>query len=223
MGRVWAEASVLRLSGRFDYMLLESTETYEPPATAESRLGRRTALTFPLLPPPQKNRSPPSDSSPDTPTPGGISSLSRTSPVRGSTRLKSLSSPSQVACQSSPSTQVTPVTKRLDSIVRRIAPVSRIDLMDLPAPILPHPERPFGPREPRVTAAAGRRDRGEHAAGLRIDLLDAILGDLKQVLAVEGRPGMRGDIDRAQRLPARGIEGIQLVSGRKPDVLAVDT
>src|SRR5438874_9003294 len=87
------------------------------------RLGRRTVLTFPLFPPPQKNRSPPSDSSPETPTPGGISSLSRTSPVRGSTRLKSLSSPSQVACQSSPSTQVTPVTKRLDSIVRRIAPV----------------------------------------------------------------------------------------------------
>ena len=35
----------------------------------------------------------------------------------------SLSSPSQVPCHSSPSTQVTPVTKRLDSIVRRIAPV----------------------------------------------------------------------------------------------------
>src|ERR1700731_1436779 len=28
--------------------------------------GRRMALTFPLLPPPQKNRSPPSDSSPET-------------------------------------------------------------------------------------------------------------------------------------------------------------
>src|SRR6267378_2155823 len=49
-------------------------------------------------------------------------------------------------------------------------PCLRIDLMDLPVPILPHPERPFGPREPRVTAAAGRRDRGEHTAGLRIDL-----------------------------------------------------
>src|SRR5271170_5005172 len=90
---------------------------------AETGLGRRTALTFPLLPPPQKNRSPPSDSSPDTPTPGGISILSRTSPVRGSIRLKSLSSPSQVPCQSSPSIQVTPVTTRLESIVRRIAPV----------------------------------------------------------------------------------------------------
>ena len=91
--------------------------------------------------------------------------------------------------------------------------------MDLPVPILPHPERPFGPGEPRVAAAAGRRDRGEHAAGLRIDLLDAILGDLKQVLAVEGRSGMRGDIDRAQRLAARRIEGVQLVAGGKPDVL----
>src|SRR5690606_28095868 len=35
-----------------------------------------------------------------------------------------LSSPSQVACQSSPFNQVTPVTNRLDSIVRSTAPVS---------------------------------------------------------------------------------------------------
>jgi len=58
-------------------------------------------------------------------------------------------------------------------------------------------------------------------AGLRIDLLDAILGELKQVLAVEGRACMRGDIDRAQGLPARRIEGVQRVSGSKPDVLTV--
>src|SRR5918992_2729239 len=76
-------------------------------------------------------------------------------------------------------------------------PCLGIDLMDLP--VLPHPECPFGPREPRDTAAAGRRDRGEHTAGLWIDLLDAIPGELKQVLAVEGRSGMRGDSDRAQR------------------------
>ena len=56
--------------------------------------------------------------------PRGISMLSRTSPVCGSTRRKSLSSPSQVACHSSPSTHVTPVTNRFDSIVRRIFPVS---------------------------------------------------------------------------------------------------
>src|SRR4029453_1806611 len=73
-------------------------------------------------------------------------------------------------------------------------PCLGIDLMDLPVPILPDPERPFGPREPRVTAAAGRRDRGEHPAGLRIDLLDAISGDLKQVLAVEGGSRIRDDI-----------------------------
>jgi hypothetical protein len=100
-------------------------------------------------------------------------------------------------------------------------PCLGIDLIDLPVPILPHPERSFGPREPRVTAAAGRRDRGEHAAGLRVDLLDAIFGELKQVLAVEGRSCMRGNINRAQRLPARRIEGNQLVSSSEPDLLTV--
>ena len=96
-----------------------------------------------------------------------------------------------------------------------------IDLVDLPVAILPDPERAFGPGEPRVAAAAGRRDRGQHAAGLRVDLLDAILGDLKQVPAVERRSCMRGDFDRALHLSARRIEGVQAVSGRKPDVLTV--
>ena len=86
---------------------------------------------------------------------------------------------------------------------------------------MPDPKCPFGPREPRVTAAAGRRDRGEYTAGLRIDLLDAIFGELKQVPAVEGRSCMRGDVDRAQRPPARGIEGVQRVSGSKPDAPTV--
>jgi hypothetical protein len=87
--------------------------------------------------------------------------------------------------------------------------------------MLPDPERPFGPREPRVAAAAGRRDRGEHTASLRIDFLDAILGDLIQVLAVEGRACMRGDINRAQHLPACRIESVELVSASKPDVPTV--
>src|SRR5262245_10411476 len=40
---------------RFDYLLVESTEIAEPLPAAEPLLGRRTTLTFPLLPPPQKN------------------------------------------------------------------------------------------------------------------------------------------------------------------------
>src|SRR6202043_3910907 len=103
---------------------------------------------------------------------------------------------------------------RLDGAKSR--PGLGIDLMDLPVAILPHPERPFGPREPRVSAAAGRRDRREHTTGLRIDLLDAILRDLKQVLTVEGRSCMRGDIDRPRGLAAGRIEGAQLVSGGNP-------
>lgn len=57
-----------RLRGRLDYLLLESTGTSEP-LPAEPRLGRRTTLTFPLFCPPQKNRSPPSNSSPEISTP----------------------------------------------------------------------------------------------------------------------------------------------------------
>jgi hypothetical protein len=100
-------------------------------------------------------------------------------------------------------------------------PCFGIDLIDLPVPIVRHPKRPFAPRKPRVIALAGRRDPGDHLAGLKIDLLDAIPGKLKQVLTVEGRSGMRGHLDRAQHLPARRIERVQPVSGRKPDLLTV--
>jgi hypothetical protein len=41
------------------------------------------------------------------------------------------------------------------------------------------------------------------------------------MLAVECRSCMRGDVNRAQHLPVRRIKGVQLVSGRKPDVLTV--
>src|SRR6266568_924040 len=98
----------------------------------------------------------------------------------------------------------------------------RIDLMALPVSILSDPKRTFGPRESRVAAAAaGRRDRGEHTASFGIDLLDAIVGDLKQVFAIESRSCMRRDIYRAHHLSARRIEGIQLVARCKPDVLTV--
>src|SRR5262245_3374586 len=39
--------------------------------------------------------------------------------------------------------------------------------------------------------------------------------------AVEGCSGIRRDIDRALRFPARGIEGVQFVVGREPDILSV--
>jgi hypothetical protein len=42
------------------------------------------------------------------------------------------------------------------------------------------------------------------------------------VLAVERRSGMPGDIKRAHHLAARRVEGVQLVPGRKPDVLPVE-
>src|SRR5579864_3212348 len=99
--------------------------------TDSPRFGRRTVLTLPLLPPPQKNRSAPSDSSPETPTPGGISNRSRISPVRGSIEFSF--DPGDPG----------------DEAVGFDGPKNRpglgIDLMDFPVPILAYPERPFGP------------------------------------------------------------------------------
>jgi len=51
--------------------------------------------------------------------------------------------------------------------------------------------------------------------------VDAILGQLEQVLAVERCSCVRGDFDRAQRLPVRRIEGCQPVAGREPHVVTV--
>ena len=76
------------------------------------------------VPPPCLTPGVPSLSSPATKVPSGISSRSRTSPVVGSMRRSSLASFSQVPCQRSPSTHVTPVTKRSDSMVFLISPVS---------------------------------------------------------------------------------------------------
>jgi len=86
-----------------------------------------------------------------------------------------------------------------------------IDLVDLPCPILPNPESAFSPSKSRVTAVAGRRDSGENSTRLWIDLLNAILGDLKQMAAIEGRSCMRSDINRTLHFAARRVEGIQPV------------
>src|SRR5262249_29459409 len=69
----------------------------------------------------------------------------------------------------------------------------RIDLMDFAFAMLPDPEAPFRPGHSRG-AAFGCRDSRDHPAGIRINFLDAIPGDLIQVPAVEGGSRMRGDI-----------------------------
>ena len=56
IGRTSRKASAnLARKGRVDYLLVGSTGVSEPVPAAELRLGRRTVLTFPLFPPPQKN------------------------------------------------------------------------------------------------------------------------------------------------------------------------
>src|SRR4051812_46331145 len=98
----------------------------------------------------------------------------------------------------------------------------RINLVDLAVSILPDPERALGPGEPRVMATARRRNRREHLASVRVDLLDPLFRDLVEVPAIEGGSGMRGDVDRPHRLAAGRIDRIQLVTGREPDVVAVE-
>ena len=55
----------------------------------------------------------------------------------------------------------------------------------------------------------------------RIDLLNAILGELKQVLAIKCRSCMPRDIDRAHHFPTHRVERLQGLSRSKPYVLTV--
>jgi len=76
-----------------------------------------------------------------------------------------------------------------------------VHLIDLSVPVMSDPESPFGPGEPRVAAGPRRRDGGEDPASLWVDLLNAILRDLKKVPAVKCGSCMRGDVDRTLHLP----------------------
>ena len=153
--------------------------------------------------------------------PAGISSCSRTSPVSGihAPQITLVAFPRGV-----PELSVDPRHAGDEPVGRDGAKNRarfRIDLIDLPLAMMPHPQRSLGPREPRVAAIAGRRDGAKHAAGLRVDLLDLLLGELKEMLPVERRPSMCGDVDRAHHLTARRIERGELVSGGEPHVLTV--
>src|SRR5439155_20277022 len=108
-----------------------------------------------------------------------------------------------------------------------------VDLPDLALAVLPDPERTLGPGQPRVTPAAGCRDRRQDLAGRRIDLVDAVAGDLEEAPAVEGRPGIGGDVQGAHdpaaawrtrfhpRRPGRATRGAGSAAGgrgrRSPD------
>src|SRR5579871_6351571 len=106
--------------------------------------------------------------------------------------------------------------------IHQVNPGLGIDLMDFAAAVLPYPARAFGPGKTGIVAApAGRRDRRHDAAGVRIDLQDAIFGDLKEVLAVRGGPGIGADRDRADYSTALGVERVQLVAAGEPHIATV--
>ena len=114
------------------------------------------------------------------------------------------------------------MTKRSDSMVRRIAPVSASIWWILRARYLSDPERSLGPGQARVAAVGGRRDGGDDLARARVDLLDAVVGELPQELAVEGSAGVGGDGELADQRAALGIEGDDALAAGEPDVRAVE-
>jgi hypothetical protein len=82
--------------------------------------------------------------------------------------------------------------------------------MDLALAILTDPQRALRPGQSGSRCRRRGRNRAEHLAGGGVDLLDAILGDLEQVPAVERRPRMRGDIDERAILPLAGSTAFSL-------------
>jgi hypothetical protein len=97
----------------------------------------------------------------------------------------------------------------------------RVDLQDPAIAVLAHPQAALGPGQAGVTPMPGRRDRRHHPACRRVDLVDARLGDLVQVGAVEGRAGVGRLIDRPRELPAGRVDRDQLRTSCRPDLAAV--
>ena len=101
------------------------------------------------------------------PVPSGMVIVSSRAPVSGSMRRRSLSSPSHVPCQSSPSTQVTPVTRRVVSIERNLDEALPVEeLAELSGLSRSHFTRVFTAAEGLPPAEYVLRRRLERAAGL---------------------------------------------------------
>ncbi len=131
-------------------------------------------------------------------------------------------SSSQVPCHSSPSTHVTPVTKRFDSIVRSTLPVAGSIWWILRSRYWPTHRLPSAQARPESLPLAGRGNRGHHAAGGGIDLVDARLGDLVEVLAVERGAGVAGAVEAcASSSPLAGSKAISRVPVATQTLLAV--
>src|SRR5262249_23274389 len=98
----------------------------------------------------------------------------------------------------------------------------RVDLVDLPLPVRPHPERPPRPGQPGVAPASRCGDGQQHSAGGGIDLLNPVVGDLVEVAPVEGSASVARDVEGAAGLAGGGVDGSELLSGGEPDVPPVE-
>ena len=97
-----------------------------------------------------------------------------------------------------------------------------IDLVDLAAGVIADPQRPLGPGQPGRVPFDGRRQCLQHLTGRGVNLPDASARELPQVTAVEGRPGVGGNVNRAHDGAAVGVEGVQAIAGSNPHLPAVE-
>ena len=94
--------------------------------------------------------------------------------------------------------------------------------MNCACPILSDPKRPPAQARPEIGATSGRRIVLSTHPVFRINLLDAGLRDLIEVLAVERGSRMGGDIDCAHGFSARWIEGVEPVARGEPHMLTIE-
>src|SRR5262245_25823861 len=97
-----------------------------------------------------------------------------------------------------------------------------VNLVNLAGAVFTHPKRPLGPGQARIAALRRRRDGGDNLARAWINFLNPVVGELPQVLAIEGSAGFGRDRKFADQRAALGIERHDALAPGEPDLRAIE-